>query len=185
MRRLGDDQMHVAVQSCAGIPTGGFGQVLQAHCQDILLPRTQLTGDVEMETIIAIGPITHLLAIHIDTRMTHRPIEEQRCPLPGGELRHLESQAIPTDTDEWQSSRTTGMLHRLRLSILRNGHLLLVVLRTERAIDRPIVWHRDVLPIRIRTRYLLERRIICPGETPPLLQQMFCTSLGTEGGHHT
>ena len=130
-----------------------------------------------METVIAIGPIPHLRTIHIDTSMAHRPIEKERRPLTCGELRYLKLDAIPTNADKRQASRTTSMFHRLRLSILRNGHLLLVVLRTERAIDRPVVWHRDTLPIGIRARHLFVHRIIRTGETPPFLQQTFHASL--------
>jgi hypothetical protein len=115
--------------------------------------------------------------------MAHRPVEQDRSPLAGLELRDVELGAIPAHTDKRQSAGTPGMLHCLFLAILRNGNLLFIVLGTERAIDRPIMRDSHRLPLAVVESRLYKLIVVFAGELPVFFQQKLTPSLCRQYRH--
>ena len=130
-----------------------------------------------MERVITIRPVADLLPVDIDIGMAHRPVEQDRRPLACLELRNLELGAVPAHTDEGKTAGTSGMLHRFLLSVLRNRHLLFIVLGTERAVDGPVVRDSHRLPLTVVESRLYKLIVILAGELPVFLQQELITDL--------
>ena len=164
--------MHVPVQSGPRIPPGGLGIVLQPHGQHIAL-RLQQPGRIQPETAVAIGPVTDLLSVEIDPGIAHGSVEKNIGPFPGGKIRHVETNPVPTGPDDGQSPGTSGFKRRNGLAVLLDGHELRVVADVERPVNRPVVRNRHALPgriVEIRTNGL---RMIFAGKSPALFQFEF------------
>ena len=120
MYGLGDGEVHIAVEACAGVPAAALVLVVQAHGQHIALPRAYVVGDVEVEAIVAVGPVADLLPVDVDPRVAHRPVEGQAYAALPEVAGDLQLAAVPAHADEGQSPRAASMLHRLLLAILRD-----------------------------------------------------------------
>ena len=157
MGLLGDDEMHVSVESCARIPARRLRSVLQPDGQSVLLSVVAQQGsDVAVERVVAVRPEARLLAVYIYPRLAHGTVEEQRYRFALGSA---EQRAIPSAAGEWQSARAPRLERRLRLKVLRDGHVLQIVFYVERSVYGPVVRHAYRLPaavVELRHCRLLE-----------------------------
>ena len=103
--------------------------------------------------------------------MAHRTVEQDRGTLPIRKLRNLKLGPVPADSHERQTSGSAGMFHGLRLSVLGDSDLLLIILRAERAVNRPIMRNGHRLPLTIIESRIDKLRAVFPGELPILFQQ--------------
>ena len=168
---VGGDQVHVPVQPGTGVPARLLLKVLEAYRQDVLLSVVMhQIGDIEQEAIVTVGPVTRLLAIHIDTGVAHGTVKLDGDPFPNGVIRQGKAIAVPTRSGEGKPAGTTVMLYGGGLSILYDGHSMDIVLLVERAIDSPIVRHANRLPCTVVVRSCRCTWIILPGELPSLFE---------------
>lgn len=173
-----NNHMNITIKTRTRIPTRGLWQVLQPDHQSIRGIRPHTVGHVKIEGIITIRPISNLLTIQINLGITHRPVKQDHRPFTRSESGRLKTDAVPTDTHEWQTTRPAGMLQSLLLAILGDSHLLLIVLGTERTINRPIMRNGYRLPGGIIIRGINESLLlILPSEAPPFLQQKLMPDL--------
>src|SRR5699024_7675517 len=89
----------------------------------------------------------------------------------------IKVQAIPSGSYKWKTSGTAGMFQSLCLSILSDSHFLLVVIDTERTINRPIMRNGDVLPFTVIITGIGKFRIIFTLKFPPFFESLLCTYL--------
>ncbi len=167
------EQMDITIQSRTGIPTRRLRQILKTDSNRIFLSLLEQISDIEIESIIAIGPESCFLTIYIDTSLTHSTVENKCCLATIRKVGNFNLCPVPASAYKGQTAGTSGMLHRFFLSILGYRYFLHVVLPTERAVDGPIVGQSHVLPGRIVVRRIREIRIIIPREFPPFLKSAF------------
>lgn len=114
--------------------------------------------------------------------MAHRTVEQDRGTLPIRKLRNLKLGPVPADSHERQTSGSAGMFHGLRLSVLGDSDLLLIILRAERAVNRPIMRNGHGLPFAIVKSRIDKLRAVFPGELPILFQQELTAYLRKSAG---
>ena len=173
-----NNHMNITIKTRTRIPARGLWQVLQPDHQSIRGIRPHTVGHVKIEGIITIRPISNLLTIQINLGITHRPVKQDHRPLARSESGCLKTDPVPTDPHERQPTRPAGMLQSLLLPILRDRHLLLIVLGAEWPINRPIMRNRHRLPGGIIISGIGKRfPLVLPGEAPPFLQQKLMPDL--------
>ena len=172
-----DDQVYVAVQPGAGIPAGRLVLIFQTDGQGVGAFGLEVGRHVEVERVVAIGPIAHFLSVEPYAGVAHGTVEDQRGCLSLSEFRCFEVQAIPACAYERQAAGASGMFHGFLLAVLRDGQVLFVVLDAERAVDGPVVGHGHRLPFGIVERLVTELLLVFSGEFPPFLERLFDTHL--------
>ena len=96
-----DDEFHGAVDACPWIPATALLDILQVYLQQIVA-RLHQWSDVYAESIVAIGPISSLLTVQIDSRLGHRTVEYEFSVLAA--CRNLDIPLIVPLADPWQCS---------------------------------------------------------------------------------
>ena len=138
------DESDVAIQACTRIPARRLRAVLQSNGHNVgLAIRIQIGRNVDEETVVAVRPESRFLSVHKYLRLAHSSIEEQRGT-PCGVDR--EGRSIPPYSRIRQSTRAPCLFRGLRLTVLRNGHALQVVVTVERPRDGPVVRDAHGLP---------------------------------------
>ena len=167
------DEVHVAVDSGAGIPARRFGEVFEPDGQQILPAGVQQGRDVRVEGVVAVGPADRLPAVHVHARMAHRAVEEERAPAAFVPFRHFEAEPVPARADEGQPSGPSGVFHGLCLAVLRDGRVLEIVSCAERTVDGPVVRYGHLLPPGGVVRRFGECRGVVACEAPSFFEQPF------------
>ncbi len=161
--------MNVAIEACTGIPARRVGEIFQTDCK-LIAARMHRPGNIDIEGIITIRPEADLFSVDEYVRVAHCTVEDQRRPLAGG---HLETASVPSAAHIRQAAGASGLKRGLFLVILRNRHVLKIVLTAERAVDSPIVGYAHFLPGGIVISGGRGLGGISTMELPPLLQQHF------------
>ena len=127
--RVGLDEVHVAVEACARIPAALLGFVLQEDIDVDAVAGDELRQDVAVEGVVAVRPIDHFLAVHIDVGMAHRAVEDESVELL---LIYFHARAVVAFAHPRKASATTGFPGRLFLAVLYDDDFLQVVGSVER-----------------------------------------------------
>ena len=74
-------QPYRTVDACTRIPATALLHVVQLHLYRIVTTFLDIGSDIYPEGVVAISPATHILAVDIHLRLTHRTVEHQFCLL--------------------------------------------------------------------------------------------------------
>ena len=141
---IGHHHSYVSVESRPGIPAGRLRLVFQPHGQRVWLAVfVQAVCHVLVKGVVSIGPLAYFLSVHVYAGFAHGSVKLQCHPFSGG---RGERGAIPSHAYVGQSSRPAGLHGGLCLEVLRDGHVLQVVVPAERTIDGPVVRDGHLLP---------------------------------------
>ena len=165
------DELHWAVDACAGIPARALFQVLQMHLEQVLA-RLHQRGDIHAEGIVAVGPLAGELPVEVNLRLGHRAVEQQFGMLAA--LGDGDGSAVVALADPGQGAASARLLGSLGLAVLLDGHTLQVPLLVERPGYRPVVRHAHRLP-----------RLLVATELPVVFQCCFLSRRLRRGSHRS
>ena len=164
---------HIAIKSCARIPTGRLRLILQTYSKGIVFTIfIQKSGDIAMERIITEWPETCFLPIDIYTGFTHCTIKDKCRLLISG---NIERSTIPTYSYVREPTCTSSLDRSLLFEVLRYCYFLQVVAAFERTEDGPVVRYSYGFPFAIIKFRLHGFRYFTFCKLPVLLQQCFYT----------
>ena len=84
MHLVGDYYVDIPVEAGAGIPAGGFRQIVEPHGQHVVAAvGVHIFGDVIVEGDIAVGPVAHELPVEEHLGAAHGSVEEYLDALVG------------------------------------------------------------------------------------------------------
>ena len=113
VNRVRDRQIHAAVDSAPGIPAAGGSLVIHLHGDHILLPELDIVRQVVGKRRVAVGMISHLLAIDVYGGIHVNPVKIDAHPFARLICGDGEILAVPSD-----SSRQIATLRLHSLGIL-------------------------------------------------------------------
>ena len=143
----GFDQLHIAVESGAGIPAGGFFVILKFHRQ-IVLARTEiLVVEIDIERIVAVGPLADFLSVEDYGGVAHRSVEDEGKGAPGC-VGNLEDGAVGAFAYKGEAAGASCFESLLGLAVLLHCHYLEVVVAVKGTVDGPVVGDAHLLPLR-------------------------------------
>ena len=164
---------HIAIKSCARIPTGRLRLILQTYSKGIVFTIfIQKSSDIAMERIITKWPETCFLPIDVYMGFTHCTIKDKCRLLISGSI---ERSTIPTYSYVRESTCTSGLDRSLLFEVLRYCYFLQVVAAIERTEDGPVVRYSYGFPFAIIKFRLHGFRYFTFCKLPVLLQQCFYT----------
>ena len=150
------NQMHISVETGAGIPARLLLKVLKANRQSVVCAvRIYIRSDVEVEGVVAIRPYPHLFSINIYMRVAHCAIKLNLHLLAFIKSRHVKVESVPACTRKRKSAGSAIVLNGCSLSVLHNGHAMNIVRLVKRPIDSPVVGHGHRLPLRVVEVHLM------------------------------
>ena len=144
---IGTHYTHIAIKSCARIPTGRLWFIFQTHGKRIVFTVfIQKSGDITMERIITKWPEACFLSIDIYTGFAHGTIKDKcRLLIDGG----IEPNTIPSDANIRKSTGTSGLDGSFLLEVLRYRHFLQIVAAIEGTKNGPVVRHSYGFPLQV------------------------------------
>ena len=175
-------KMHIAVQSCSGIPARRLRHVLQTYGK-LILSGFQIARNVEPKGIVAVRPVAHFFAIDINARLAHRTVEIKHSLLRSGiKIGNIDHRAVPAHPDIREGSGTAGFFCRHGFSILHNCNFLQVDSLIKRSVNRPVVRYGHRFPCAVveRNRRGLGHITFC--KLPAFFQRIAHT-FGSIGRH--
>ena len=175
MQTRGVDHMDVAVEARAGIPAGGFLEILEVYLEEILA-RLDVIAEIDVKRVVSVWPEGYLLAVDLDMGVAHGSVKDERHGTSGG-VGHLECGAVRALADEWESAGAACLLGLLGLAVLLHGHGLEVVGAVKGAIYGPVVGHTHGLPLGVGRGDPF-------GELPPLVEGGHVALGRGREGHH-
>ena len=146
---LRGDEVHVAVEPCARVPTAALLAVAEADSDEVGRVGVEVGRDVAVESVVAVWPIAGFLSVDIDLGFAHGTIEEQGVTLRSGVGRRGERgdvRGVPRGAHVGETARTPRFERGEGLAVLPDGDVLQVVLAVEWSVDSPVVGDGDQLP---------------------------------------
>ncbi len=141
---VGDNQPHVAIETGTRVPARLAFAVFQIDLQRVF-SRADDAVEVDVERIVAVGPIDDLLVVDPHAGMAHRAVENE-CHVFADRIGQFERCAVFALSDERQAARAARFERLGDFAVLLDGRYLKVVLHRERPVDGPVVRDVDLLP---------------------------------------
>ena len=138
------DEMHVAVKAGTGIPAGRLRFVFERHFDDVLAG-TSGPAEVGLETVVAIGPESHLFSVDLDAGVAHGAVEKERLRAPCG-VGKLEDGAVIAFAYVGKATGAACFPGLFSLAVLLHCNFLKVVAAVEGTVDGPVVRNAYAIP---------------------------------------